>query len=79
MIHPDAPALGRDAGKAGQLLDGPQQRRPRRMGGDDQLAVEPAALVLATAVLDLGSAAFGHAPAVVPAHRRRSRQHRRVA
>ena len=53
-----------------KLLDGSQQRRPRRMGGDDQLAVEPATVVVATAVLDLGGAALGHAPAVVPAHRR---------
>ena len=79
MVDLGAPALGRDAGKLAQPLGGPLQRRPGGMNGSDQLAIEPAPVVFAATVLDLCGAALGHAPAIVPAHRRRPRQCRRLA
>jgi hypothetical protein len=64
MLHPSLPALGFAAGQPDQPARGPLQGRPRGMNGCDQFTVEPAPGVFAAAVLNVGGAALGQAPAL---------------
>ena len=73
------PPLGRKADEIDQPFGGLLQRRPGGAGDGDQLAIEPAAVVFATAVLDLSGAPPGQAPAITPADHRRPQQVSRLA
>jgi hypothetical protein len=59
-----APALGRDPGEVGQPFAGRLQSRLGGAGGGYQLAIEPAPVVFAAAVLDRSRALLGQAPAI---------------
>src|SRR6184192_1100610 len=63
MAELGAPALGRDPGEVGQPFAGLVQCR---LGGGDQLPIEPAPVVFAAAVLDRSRALLGQAPAIAP-------------
>ena len=71
-----APALSRHPEEVGQPFAGLLQRRLGGPSGGNQLAIEPAAVVFATAVLDRLRALLGQAPAIAPVQRWRSRQRR---
>ena len=66
MAEPGAPPLGPRPGDVGQLFGGFLQGGQGCAGGGDQLTIEPAPVVFATAVLNRSRALFGQAPAIAP-------------
>src|ERR1700756_1681140 len=64
-----APALGRRSGDLGQPCGGRVAFSSAGLGGDDQLAIEPALFVLPAAVLDCTGPLLGQASAVAPRDR----------